>query len=702
MSAESPDLRRPSLLLGAGHLAALWALAFAQPLFDLLGRNPDFFIARGNSSADILIFSFAFALLPPLAMLAAEAVAQRISPRLRWGLHLTLLGLLVAALALQILKELASRPASILIAAALALGFAAALGYARTRPLRSLLDFLTPAPIVVLAIFLLFSESSKLVLPQDEAKAAGVRVPGDAPVVVVLFDELPTGSLMTPAGGIDSSRFPSFAALARHSTWHRGATASAAFTPRAVPALLAGRVPGSDELPISSDLPQNLFTLLGGSYRMHVMEDATDLCPDALCGDEGRGSDGGDSLSALFSDLRVVSEHLLLPNALREELPPVDETFGDFAQTVGDPEEGNFDPVANQDELAVALHREDEAQSEAGRFADFLAEVGARPRTLHFLHVESPHYPWTHFNDGHQYSNLASEFGAFFDDAGEWDAPRYVTDLALQRHLLEIGFDDLLLGELVERLRRVGIWERALVVVTADHGGAFIADELRRNPSRRNLGQVAPVPMLIKAPGQTSGRLVDAAFCTTDVLPEIARLLGIRYPWERFPCPAATVTVHDSPDGETTLPRERVELQRDRYVARLRRLFGSGTGWDPVLRFGPRPELVGRAVAGLPATSGSGGSVRLDDPGLLRDVSPRATYVPASLLRGSIAGADPGEALAVAVNGTIAAVGRSFEEGGETRFSILVPPRHFDSGPNRVAVYRVLGGGAARLESLGP
>jgi hypothetical protein len=47
-------------------------------------------------------------------------------------------------------------------------------------------------------------------------------------------------------------------------------------------------------------------------------------------------------------------------------------------------------------------------------------------------------------------------------------------------------------------------------------------------------------------------------------------------------------------------------------------------------------------------------------------------------------------------------VGRSFEEGGETRFSILVPPRHFDSGPNRVAVYRVLGGGAARLESLGP
>ena len=42
--------KRPSLILGAAHLAALWALTFAQPMLDLLGENPDFFVARGNSS----------------------------------------------------------------------------------------------------------------------------------------------------------------------------------------------------------------------------------------------------------------------------------------------------------------------------------------------------------------------------------------------------------------------------------------------------------------------------------------------------------------------------------------------------------------------------------------------------------------------------------------------------------------------------
>jgi Sulfatase len=507
---------------------------------------------------------------------------------------------------------------------------------------------------------------------------------------------------MTPGGGIDASRFPGFAELARHSTWYRGATAAAAFTPRAIPALLTGRVPGSDELPISSDQPQSLFTLLAGSYRMRVMEDATDLCPDALCGDERWSSESG-SLSSLVSDLRVVSEHLLLPDALRRELPPIDETFGSFAKTVDTAEPGHFDPVSNQDELAVALHRESGEGGEAGRFAAFLATLGPRARTLHFLHLETPHYPWTHLNDGHQYSNLASEFGAFFDDAARWDAPRYVTDLALQRHLLEVGFDDRLLDELIERLKGLGIWNRALVVVTADHGGAFIPGDRRRNPTPGNLGQVAPVPMFIKAPGQRSGRVLDGAFCTTDTVPEIARLLGVRYPWSIDPCRGATVTVHDTPDGELTQPRPRVLSQRRAYIARIHGLFGSGTGWGPVLRFGPNPGLVGRPLASLPAIAGGEASVRLEDPGSLHDVDPSANYVPASLLRGAISGAAPGEALAVDVDGTIAAVGRSFDEQGETRFSIVIPPRYFSPGANRVGVYRVRGSGAAvRLEPLGP
>ena len=70
------------LLLGGGHLAALWALAFVQPLLDLLGNNPDFFVARGNSTGDILILAIGFTLLPPLVLFGIGGWSARSTPGL--------------------------------------------------------------------------------------------------------------------------------------------------------------------------------------------------------------------------------------------------------------------------------------------------------------------------------------------------------------------------------------------------------------------------------------------------------------------------------------------------------------------------------------------------------------------------------------------------------------------------------------------
>ncbi|HNC15677.1 MAG TPA: hypothetical protein PLV77_07245, partial [Solirubrobacterales bacterium] len=81
------------LLLGGGHLAALWALAFVQPLLDLLGNNPDFFVARGNSTGDILILAIGFTLLPPLVLFGIEWVVSKVNARAYYGLHLILMGL---------------------------------------------------------------------------------------------------------------------------------------------------------------------------------------------------------------------------------------------------------------------------------------------------------------------------------------------------------------------------------------------------------------------------------------------------------------------------------------------------------------------------------------------------------------------------------------------------------------------------------
>ncbi len=62
------------------HLGGLWALAFAQPLFDLLGRNAQFFVARGSTAGDILLLAFVYALVPPLVGAAIVAGLGRIRP----------------------------------------------------------------------------------------------------------------------------------------------------------------------------------------------------------------------------------------------------------------------------------------------------------------------------------------------------------------------------------------------------------------------------------------------------------------------------------------------------------------------------------------------------------------------------------------------------------------------------------------------
>ena len=115
-----------------------------------------------------------------------------------------------------------------------------------------------------LALFLFFSDAAKIVLPEDDADALAAGSER-SPLVVVLFDELATSSLMDGEGRIDGRRFPAFAELAREATWYRNATTVADHTDDAVPAILTGRRPDPTLDPLASDYPENLFTLFAGS-----------------------------------------------------------------------------------------------------------------------------------------------------------------------------------------------------------------------------------------------------------------------------------------------------------------------------------------------------------------------------------------------------------------------------------------------------
>ena len=377
------------------HLAVLWAFAFAQPLFDVLADSPEFYVARRNTAGDIVVFACALILIPPSVLTALEALFLRI-PSARRLLHCAFVSILAAAFALQVLTDLLGAAAGILVAMAVVIGAAAGLAYARVAAVPTVLTMLSPAPLLFLGYFLLFSPVSDLVLAQTEDTGAAGRGGNGAPVVMVVFDEFSGASLLDGRRRIDGTRFPNLARLAQDATWYRNATTVADRTDRAVPALLTGRL-DVDALPIASAQPNSLFTLLGQRYEFHVIEPATDLCPKRLCGQEARPSTGS-RLRSLVDDMSVVSLHLLLPKGLAEGLPPIDRTFGDFGGQ-GRDRSVRAPQSSARDFPAEAL------LSRTRSFDAFLRGLGhGRPtRSLHFIHVALPHRPWQYLPDGREY-----------------------------------------------------------------------------------------------------------------------------------------------------------------------------------------------------------------------------------------------------------------------------------------------------------
>src|SRR5439155_923920 len=102
---------------------------------------------------------------------------------------------------------------------------------------------------------------------------------------------------------------------------------------------------------------------------------------------------------------------------------------------------------------------------------------------------------------------------------------------AYQRFLLQVEYTDGALGLIVRRLKEKGIYDRALMIVLADHGVSMRAGQPRRRPTPGNLQDIGFVPLFVKLPNQHTGRIDDGFAQTIDVVPTIAHVLGAKIPW---------------------------------------------------------------------------------------------------------------------------------------------------------------------------
>ncbi|MSO41460.1 MAG: hypothetical protein EXQ70_06140 [Solirubrobacterales bacterium] len=659
-SAATPKPSEPSdrgtgrlLLANILHLGVLWSFAVAKPLFDVLEGDPAFFVARDNTSADIIIFALALTILPPLAMVALEASVSRWRQVAR-NLHLAFVALLVAVLALQLIKGVSEGPALLVVLLAIATGAAFAVLYARGEFLKAVLTVLSPIPVIFIALFLFTGSVSALVNPDPVPDESARTVESDAPVVEVVFDEFPLASLLDASGHIDASRYPGFAELARSSTWYPRVSSVAAFTHLAVPAILTGRSRAHSRLPTAARHPKNLFTVLDGHREMNVYESVTRLCPEDECGTPRRDP-FWERARSLWTDLSAVEGEKVLPADYAKNLPVVDQGFGHFL---------DFDDVP--EDIAA--------------YQDFLDGMDSdNPSQLSFFHALLPHLPWHLLPDGHLYTDTFNPAKVVPGDSSEWQAPPAVIRYFWERHLLQVGYADRMVQQLIGRLKRLGIWKRALVVVTADHGSSFYPSEPRRDATPGNAAAILRTPLFIKAPAQTRGRIDDAPICSSDILPKVGGLLGLQPPIGPTACAPATAVTY-SAGKYVTVRRSLIDQRFESLLREQARLFEPGGGWGAVYGSGDSHHLVGRRVDDLPNGSRLGVTADLGEEGDQRSYRPDeqlAEVLVSAELSGRV---QPGKPVAIAVGGRVEVIGVSYELDGSFGVLGVLPPRSLNRG----------------------
>lgn len=485
----------------------------------------------------------------------------------------------------------------------------------------------------------------------DASEGPRAQAPKRPHVVVLILDELSGDILLGPDGRIDAGRYPNFAALAGDSTWFRNAYSSYDSSTKAVPLILDGMAPRPGTAPTARDHPRSLLTALGRrGYRIVTSEEATSLCPRRYC-----------------------------PSA-RERRPAI---------------------IPNLQ------------GGRAERWARWVGSIRASRRpTIWMKHALLPHGPWVYLPSGRMMRPERRELlpgmqtiPGFYDD--------YLTLHNQQRQLLQLGFTDRLLGGLLARLKSQGMYDDTAVVVTADHGFSWdVGVETRRRVAPSSVEEVAPIPLIVKRPGQTRGRISDAYAQTLDVAPTIADVLSVplgyrtdgRSAFSRSVAARRGVSIVTRDFASVVrLPGSEWRARRAAVVRRRLSRLGSGDWASLFTGIGPNRQLIGTSVQRVRA-GGGGARATLSLRRLFRNVR-RARGIVPTQVAGRIRGSAPGRErdLAIAVNGRIEAVGRSFQLRGEPveSYSVMVPEDSLREGRNEVEVLEVTDDGEMVLLARG-
>lgn len=210
-------------------------------------------------------------------------------------------------------------------------------------------------------------------------------------------------------------------------------------------------------------------------------------------------------------------------------------------------------------------HQQGSVEQITRHYRRFLASAGRRHSYFSYLHYIDlhdpyrPEPPWDTFfgpirTDLYGHIDLA-EWGQYLEAVRRSDVVPSDDDI----EQMKLYYDGLIrkvdehIGQVIDDLKKTGLYDDTLIVVTSDHGDGFMEHGFISH-STTPYDEVSRVPLLLKLPeGEAAGRVVEEQVRVIDILPTVLETLGARSPRDIAGC--ALQSLWQRTEGETSDPR---------------------------------------------------------------------------------------------------------------------------------------------------
>lgn len=679
---------------------ALSGFAFAQPVFDIFGRTPEFFVIQRTSPIEMALMIAVWMLLLPFILLLVEELIGLLGEKLQYWFHAILLGGLASASLLQTLSKSGLEIGAGYFFTLIAVMTVIAAVYLGSRKFASLIRFFSIAPFLFAIMFAVRLGEEGL-FSGSKSGFGNIEKPGvQAPTFLIIFDEFPLYTLLKSDLTINEKRFPGFSELSRIATWFRNGTAISSWTERAVPSILTGQLPDPKrkQLPSVKEYPQNIFTMLSGSHAVKGFEQVTYLCPDSICKEALARTSLSESFKTLIEDSLVVYLHLVSPKSTKKYLPDIGFQWGGFLKAEGASKVKKLGKkgLLDKGEWADDLWLFDQ-------FIDAIRSYGssATPNDkapFYMIHVTFPHVPYRMLPDGKKYflDLDKNNTRGYKKQWGKYD--HYESSLAMERFILQAAYADKMIQKFIEALRESNLLESSTFAVVADHGSSFRPGEFSRRVSERNFTEILPIPYFIKPPGSLEGGISDKNITTLDVTPTLLSFNSIGSS-QALDGQNVFLDTYVEKDHKIFYPLETAKeaikfprrLDLSPNVTRMVDLFGDGGFDDRFFNFGADLwRLYGKSSSNIPIKVDSSFAVSLDNIDQYKSVGSVPDFLPLTVI-GEVAAPAAAEVelqrklVLIEVNGVVGTVAKTEPfSGGKARFSAFLNPKLLKSGDNLV------------------